>query len=80
MGPGNFFSSGMWIIPLGMMVLCAVLFRLGVFPGRFRRPNSGTTETDRPKATAETALEILQKRYAKGEITQGEFEAMKKSV
>ena len=74
MGPENFFSSGMWIIPLAMMVVCVVLFRLGAFPGRSRTRNSAAGPT------TESAVEILKKRYAKGEITEQELEAMRKNL
>ena len=38
-------------------------------------PGEGSNEQQ-----AETALDILKKRYAKGEITQEQFEEMKKNL
>jgi putative membrane protein len=74
MGPENFFSSGMWIIPLVMMIICIFAFRFFLLKSNFFGKNQGNSSTD------ESALEILKKRYARGEISKSEFESMKKDL
>ncbi len=85
MGPDNMWWSGWWMFPFGMpilmlAVLAAVLYFIfgrGAYgPHRWRDsgrfpPNTGDSES---------AIEILGKRYAKGEITREEFEQMKKHL
>jgi len=76
---------GMWIFPVVMpiimliallVVLYAVLGRGGLRPP-WHGPR-GEYYDDQRKA--ETSLEILKKRYAKGEITREEFQQMKKDI
>jgi len=81
MGPENFFKSGLWIIPLIMIILCFVLFKLKVFgKGGFRPPWQNSIGSSDENKESGTALEILQKRYAKGEITKNDFEQMKRDL
>ena len=82
MGPEHFWWGGWWIFPIVMplvmvVVLVAVLYF--VFGrGSFRPP--WWSDSDRPSShkVSETAIEIVQKRYAKGEITREEFETIRR--
>ena len=76
MGPGEFFSSGMWVIPVVMIVLCFLFFRSGMM----RRFGNSQTGSSDQSGSVETALDILKKRYARGEISKDEFENMKKDI
>ena len=62
----------MWIIFLALVVLAIVLI---VQSTRGRAP-SGPVSGPAP----ETAIDILKKRYAKGEITKDEFDRMKEDL
>ena len=63
--------GGFWMFPfLPIIILVAILYF--VF-GRNHRCWSGHNSGD-------SALEILKKRYARGEITKDEFEKMKKDL
>ena len=75
MGP---WMGGMWIFPLIVFaVFLIVIFSL-FGRGNFRPPweNGRHSGAD----GAETALDILKKRYANGEITKEQFEQMKKDI
>ena len=68
MGGGMF----MWILFL-VIIVVAIYFILQ--STKSRSSDSSSKETPR-----ETAIEILKKRYAQGEITKEEFEKMKKDL
>ncbi len=73
-GPFMYPSAGwglhilFWIVVLALLIGGAVVL--------VRRINRGTSESD----TEDTALEILQKRYARGEIADEQFREMKKNL
>jgi len=69
-GVWNGFHWG-WLIPIAMMVLCFLMMRGrgGCMVRRHRSPHAG-----------ESAREILDKRYALGEIGREEYEEKKRNM
>ncbi len=61
-GSGMFFGGGfMWITWVVIFVVIALVFKWGFIT------------TDSNSTASESALEVLKKRYAKGEINEEEF-------
>ncbi len=78
-GLANRFGFG-GVVPMILPILFWVtIIVLGVWliGGLFSRPNSQTPSNLPP---AESALDILKKRYARGEITKEQFEEMSREV
>ena len=69
----------MWIMPIVMLIAIYLMFGRGRMKppwdrsGSPRGPGSDGGET----GPSETPLEILQTRYAKGDLTKEEFDQMK---
>jgi len=83
MGPAYFWHGGMFIFPIIgclMCIACMFFFFSGRFRGcgpfywKNRRDSNGN-----PNNT-ESAIDILKKRYASGEINKEEFENIKKDI
>ncbi len=78
MGPGMMGGFGwMWLMPilsivfLGLIIWAVVALVRGLSGSR--GPDSGSTSPD-------SALEVLKKRYARGEIDKQEYEEKKKDL
>jgi len=79
MGPGMMWwghGMGWWIFPLIMVVVMLII----CFTLMGRRGGKSTWCGLGDQEDSETPLDILSKRYAKGEISKEEFEAIKKDL
>ena len=72
--------GGMWIFPLIMFVVMIIFMFLFFSRGGCRPPWWGPGGHHGEGGEPDSALEILKKRYAKGEITKEEFEQMKNDI
>jgi len=75
-------GGGMWFFPMFMFVIMIILFFVFAGRGRWgcRAPWWGSEGYSRKGEETDSALEILKKRYANGDITKEEFEQMKKDI
>ena len=80
----GYWPGWMWIFPaLGLSVM--IVFLILMFRGPWRDTTRGTfcppcfPGENRP-SNQESAMEILKRRYAAGEIGKDEFENMKKDL
>jgi putative membrane protein len=82
MFPCSGFGNGYWwlfpILMIGMMVLCFFIMR-GYMGSMMCRPHSRGKDTHDEKAGG-SALDILNKRYARGEVDKQEYEEKKKTL
>ena len=80
----DFFRKYFWWSPFGIIELEIILIIFGLLFLAvwwvFRRRKSFRQAWPNPGSEPETALDILKKRYVKGEITKEEFERMKKDI
>ena len=77
MGPGYWGGHGfgfMWLFPLIFFLLFIYLL------SRMFGQNQNTSSNKQLPPKPESAREILDKRYAKGEISKDEYEAIKNTL
>jgi len=80
MGSENLMMGNWWIIPIICMVVMFFFFMM-FRRGGFRPPWEQNSDRHQSESKdSETAIDILKKRYARGEITKDEFDQMKKDI
>jgi len=79
-GPGFFWGGGMWLFPLIMLAVFLFVIYTVFRRGDHKPPWMDHNRSYDDRKELESPLEILKKRYAKGEITKDEFERMKKDL
>ncbi len=82
MGSGQQMGFSVWMIfPIIMCIGMVIFFFMRSGRKGFRPPWMQDSDSDHRESTdSETPLEILKKRYAKGEITKEEFDQTKKDL
>lgn len=84
MGPEYYWMHGMWVFPVVMPIVILTVLVLVVYlifgRGGGRPPWQDRGHSYEGGQSLENALDILKKRYVKGEITREEFEQMKKDI
>lgn len=76
MTPEYFWWGPMWVFPMVMPIVLIVVLVFCLYFVFGRSKALGEHQPGRE----ETPVEILKKRYAKGQITREEFEQMKKDI
>jgi putative membrane protein len=79
MYPEHYWQWHLWIFPIIMPIFWLVMIGLCLYFIFGRHRSNRTWEPGR-SPEGEIALNILKKRYAKGEISQDEFERMKRDI
>ena len=74
-----FWQWHLWVFPMFMPIFWIVIIGLCLYFVFGRRGAPKPWESGR-SPEGETALDILKKRYAKGEISKDEFEQMKRDI
>jgi len=74
-------GTGGFFFPSFLTILFFVIFIVLLWSLFTHRSGDRDTESNEDEMTNEdTALEILKKRYAKGELTKRQFQEMKKDI
>lgn len=81
-GPGGFLFGGLLSVLWTVVIVLAVLWvtrNWSSITSYFRRTATSLKSSSAPVST-QTPLEILQTRYAKGEITREEYETIRRDL
>ncbi len=73
------FGDWWWIFPIAMVILCFLMMR-GRMCGMMRGRDAQDAADLNRGASSDSAREILDKRYASGEINKEEYEEKKRDI
>jgi putative membrane protein len=73
-------NGNMWLFPFLMIIVMLIMFSIFFSRNGFTPPWWYNKNRYTKDSSTETPLDILKKRYAKGEITKEEFERMKNEI
>jgi putative membrane protein len=76
-GGGLFMGPWGWIL---ILIVIGILIYLALGRGGYRSRDWPEDRRSGERSIVETPLDVLKKRYAKGEISREEFEQMKKDI
>ncbi len=75
------FSMGIWIVfPITILVFMLIFMSRMFGRGSFGPKNDDSSRHSGKATPSETPLGILERRYARGEITKEEFDQMKQDL
>jgi putative membrane protein len=78
--PHEYFWWGpMWFFPMAMPIVMVLVLVLCLY-FMFGRSGARPPGEAQPGKDGDSALDILKKRYARGEITREEYEQIKKDI
>jgi len=69
----------MWLWPIGLVIIGVIIYYV-VTTSSHQESCSHHSHNQQPQYSGSRALEILQERYAKGEITKEQFLQMKNDL
>ena len=73
-------GSGWWVIFPIIGLICMVLMMSRMFGFWRRGPRGMGGHSDEDSERGESALDLLRRRYAAGELTDEEFDAMRRKL
>ena len=79
-GPRHFMGGPMFLFPIVMLIVVLIVIYRIFFGSDLNATGQNFRTNSRVQGAPESALDILKKRYGRGELSQTEYEQMKKDL